>query len=58
MGWVQVPGVGEAEAVHGRNVEPEASVVVGVRSVVETVGCMWCQGCSGSWIIVYLCFGS
>jgi hypothetical protein len=32
VGWVQAPGVGEAEAARCRNVELEASVVVGGRS--------------------------
>ena len=46
VGWVQVPGVGEAEVVHCRNVETEASVVVGGGSNVEPIGCMWCPGSS------------
>jgi hypothetical protein len=59
VGWVQVPDVGEAEAVHCRNVESEALVkVVGGGSDIEDVGCMWFPGCSGSWIVVYQCFGS
>jgi hypothetical protein len=37
VGWVEVPGVGEAEAAHCRNVELEALVVVGGRSNVETI---------------------
>jgi hypothetical protein len=44
VGRVQAPGVGEAEAVRCRNVELEASVVVGGGSDVETIGCMWCPG--------------
>ncbi len=44
MGWIQAPGVGEAEAAHCQNVELEASVVVGGRSDVEAIGCMWCPG--------------
>jgi hypothetical protein len=44
VGWVQVPGVREAEAANCRNVESEASVVVGGGSDVETIGCMWCPG--------------
>ncbi len=46
MGWVQVPGVGEVEAACCRNVELEASVVVGGGSNVEAIGCMGCPGCS------------
>jgi hypothetical protein len=56
--WVQVPCVREAEAARCRNVELEASVVVGGVSKVETVGCMWRSGCLGSQINVYQCFGS
>jgi hypothetical protein len=41
VGRVQAPGVGEAEAAHCRNVESEASVVVGGRFDLETIGCMW-----------------
>jgi hypothetical protein len=44
VGWVQVPGVGEAKTAHCWNVESEASVVVGGGSDVEAVGCMWCPG--------------
>ncbi len=44
--WVQAPGVREAEAAHCRNVELEVLVVVGGRSDVETIDCMWCPGCS------------
>jgi hypothetical protein len=44
VGWVQAPGVGEAEVVHCRNVELEALVVVGGGSCVEAIGCMWPQG--------------
>jgi hypothetical protein len=40
VGWVQAPGVGEAEALHCRNVESEASVVVRGGSDIETIGCM------------------
>ncbi len=58
MGWVQVPGVGEAEAARCRNVELKALVVVGGGSGIETSGCMWRPGCSQSWIIVYQGFGS
>jgi hypothetical protein len=46
VGWVQVPGVGEAEMLHCRNVELEASVVVGGGSDIETISCMLCPGCS------------
>jgi hypothetical protein len=46
VGWVQAPGVGEAEVARCRNVELEALVVVGGRSNVETIGCMWRPGCS------------
>ncbi len=53
VGWVQAPGVKEAEAACGRNVELEALVVVGGRFDGETVGCMWRPGCLGSWIVVY-----
>jgi hypothetical protein len=44
VGWVQVPGVGEAEVARCRNVESEASVVVGGGSNIETIGCMWRPG--------------
>ncbi len=44
VGWVQVLGVGEAEAARCRNVELEASVVVGGGHDVEAIGCMWCPG--------------
>jgi hypothetical protein len=52
VSWVQAPGVGEAEMACCRNVESKALVVVGGGSDVETIGCMWHPGCSGSWIIV------
>jgi hypothetical protein len=42
--WVQAPGVGEAEEARCRNVESEASVVVGGGSDVITIGCMWRPG--------------
>jgi hypothetical protein len=45
VGWVHTPGVGEAEVVHCRNVESEALVVVGGRSDLETISCMWHLGC-------------
>jgi hypothetical protein len=45
VGWVQLPGVGKAEVARCRNVELEASVVVGGGSNVEAIGCMWCPGC-------------
>ncbi len=45
VGWVQALGVRETEVVHCRNVELEALVVVGGRSDIETIGCMWCPGC-------------
>jgi hypothetical protein len=35
VGWVQAQGVREAEAAHCRNVESEASVVVGGGSKVQ-----------------------
>ncbi len=58
VGWVQAPGVGEAEVVHGRNVESEALVVlVGGGCDIETVGCMCHPGCLGSRIVLYQCFG-
>ncbi len=46
VGWVQAPGVGEAEAVRCRNVGWDASVVVGGGSNVEAVGCTWRPGSS------------
>ncbi len=58
MGWVQPPGVREAEAARCRNVESEASVVVEGGSDVETIIFMWCPGSLWSWIIVYQGFGS
>ena len=58
MGWVQTPGVGEAEAARYRNVETEALVVVGGGSDVEPIGCMWRPESARSWIIVYQGFGS
>ncbi len=39
VGWVQAPGVREAEVVHCRNVKSEALVVVRGRSGVEAVAC-------------------
>jgi hypothetical protein len=57
VSWIQVPGVGEAEGAHCRNVEMEASVVVRGGSNVEPIGCMWCPGSLLSWIIVYQSFG-
>jgi hypothetical protein len=57
VGWVQAPGVGEAEAAHCRNVGKEASVVVKGGSNVEPIGCIWRPGRSRSWIIAYQCFG-
>jgi hypothetical protein len=44
VGWVQGPGVREAEAAHCRNVKSEALVVVVGGSDVEAIGCMWCPG--------------
>jgi hypothetical protein len=44
VSWVQMPGVGEAEAARCRDVESKASIVVGGGSNVETIGCMWCPG--------------
>jgi hypothetical protein len=44
VGWVQAPGVGEAEAVHCRNVESKALVVVNGGSDVEAIVCMWRPG--------------
>ncbi len=41
VGWVQAPGVREAEAARCRNVKLEVSVVVGGGSNVEAIGCMW-----------------
>ncbi len=58
VGWVQVPGVGEAEMTRCGDVELEASVVVGGGSYIEAIGCMWRPGCLGRWIVVYQCFGS
>jgi hypothetical protein len=58
VGWVQAPGVGEAEAVRCRNVETEASVVVGGGSSVEPIGCMWCPRRSRSWIVVLVPSGA
>ncbi len=46
VGWVQAPGVREAEAMHCRNVESKALVVVGGGPKVEAIGCMWHPGCS------------
>ncbi len=46
VGWVQAPGVGEAEAARSRNVEMEASVVVRGGFNVETIGCKWHPGSS------------
>jgi hypothetical protein len=45
VGWVQAPGVGEAEAARCRNVESEVSVVVEGGSDVEAIGCMGHPGC-------------
>jgi hypothetical protein len=58
VGWVQMPGVGEAEAARCRNVEMEALVVVGGGSDVEPIGCMWSPGSARSWIVIYQGFGS
>jgi hypothetical protein len=58
VGWVQVPGVGEAEAACCGNVELEASVVVGGGSEVEAIGYMWHPGSLWSWIVVYQGFAS
>ena len=44
--WVQAQGVGEVEAMHCRNVDTEASVVVRGGSNVELISCMWCPGSS------------
>jgi hypothetical protein len=44
VGWVQTPGVGEAEVARCRNVESKALVVVGGGSDVEAIGCMWRPG--------------
>ncbi len=52
MGWIQVPRVGEPEALHGWDVESEALVVVGGWADVETIGCVGHPGCMGCWVIV------
>jgi hypothetical protein len=46
VGWVQAPGVREEEVACCRNMESEALVVVGGRSDIEAISCMWCPGCS------------
>jgi hypothetical protein len=56
---LQAPGVREAEAAHCRNVEMEASVVVGGGSDVEPIGCnMWRPRSLRYWVAVYQGFGS
>jgi hypothetical protein len=47
VGWVQAPGVKEAEMVRCWNVESEASAVVRGGSNVEAISCMWCPRCLG-----------
>jgi hypothetical protein len=44
VSWVQASGVREAEGARCRNVESEASVVVGGGFDVEAIGCMWRPG--------------
>ncbi len=40
MGWVEAPRVGEAEALCGRNVESETSIVVGSRAYIVAISGM------------------
>jgi hypothetical protein len=46
VGWVQAPDVEEVEVACCRNVESEAPVVVGGRSYIDTIICIWHPGCS------------
>ena len=60
MGWIQVPRVGEPEALRGWDVELKASVVVGgwANANVKTIGCVGGPGCTGCWVIINECFCS
>jgi hypothetical protein len=46
VGWVEVPHVGEVEALCGRNVESETLIVVGSRAYIVAVSGMGCPRCT------------
>ncbi len=56
VGWIQPPRVRESETACGRDIEPEAPVVVIGWANVETSGGVGGPRCTSGWVIEDKCF--